>query len=230
MKKLKKIKQLLIALTAIFTIIACEKDLYEDAIQQNHDKQINIKQISLEQFNSKLIQMKHKPEIEGFMVSSNSNSIQSRALSGSEFEIITDDIKEITQGDYTSYTMYVKTPDTTNSIYNITIEEVNDNTSVFLTKYEPSNNWTITSTRNFEGNIITYRISGITNDPVVLASLLTEAFEGLQEGGNNGVGVGSGGSSTSNSYPYDCIGTVQTTIFESTIFAKSILQFFTDCF
>ena len=121
------------------------------------------------------------------------------------------DIKEITQGDYTSYTMYVKTPDTTNSIYNITIEEVNDNTSVFLTKYEPSNNWTITSTRNFEGNIITYRISGITNDPVVLTSLLTEAFEGLQEGGNNGAGAGSGGSSTSNSYPYDCDGYVHST-------------------
>ena len=210
-KKIYLFSKLVLFSTLISLIFSCEKDLYEDAIQQNHDKQINIKQISLEQFNSKLIQMKHKPEIEGFMVSSNSNSFQSRALSGSEFEIITDDIKEITQGDYTSYTMYVKTPDTTNSIYNITIEEVNDNTSVFLTKYEPSNNWTITSTRNFEGNIITYRISGITNDPVVLASLLTEAFEGLQEGGNNGAGAGSGGSSTSNSYPYDCDGYVHST-------------------
>lgn len=198
--------------------------MYEDAIQQNHDKQINIKQISLEQFNSKLIQMKHKPEIEGFMVSSNSNSFQNRASSGSEFEIITDDIKEITQGDYTSYTMYVKTPDTTNSIYNITIEEVNDNTSLFLTKYEPSNNWTITSTRNFEGNIIIYRISGITNDPVVLTSLLTEAFEGLQEGGNNGVGVGSGGSSTSNSYPYDCNGIVQTTLIVEAIMCSEFVH------
>ena len=210
-KKIYLFSKLVLLTTLISLIFSCEKDLYEDGIQQNQDKQINIKQISLEQFNSKLIQMKHKPEIEGFMVSSNSNSIQSRALSGSEFEIITDDIKEITQGDYTSYTMYVKTPDTTNSIYNITIEEVNDNTSVFLTKYEPSNNWTITSNRNFEGNIITYRISGITNDPVVLASLLTEAFEGLQEGGNNGVAAGSGGSSTSNSYPYDCDGYVHST-------------------
>jgi lipopolysaccharide transport system ATP-binding protein len=41
-----------------------------------------------------------------------------------------------------------------NSIYNITIEEVKDNTSLFLTKYKPSNNWTITSNRNFEGNVI----------------------------------------------------------------------------
>lgn len=211
MKKLKKINLFSIALIAIFTLIACEKDLYEDAIQQNQDKQINIKQISLEQFNSKLVQMKNKPEIEGFMVSSNSNSFQNRASNGSEFEIITDDIKEITQGDYTSYTMYVKTPDTTNSIYNITIEEVNDNTSLFLTKYKPSNNWTITSNRNFEGNVITYRISGTTNDPVVLASLFTEAFEGLQEGGYNGIGTGSGGSNSSNYYPYDCDGIVQTT-------------------
>lgn len=223
-KKIYLFSKLVLLTTLISLIFSCEKDLYEDTIQQNQDKQINIKQISLEQFNSKLIQMKHKPEIEGFMVSSNSNSFQNRASSGSEFEIITDDIKEITQGDYTSYTMYVKTPDTTNSIYNITIEEVNDNTSVFLTKYEPSNNWTITSNRNFEGNIITYRISGITNDPVVLTSLLTEAFEGLQEGGNNGVGAGSGGSSTSNSYPYDCNGIVQTTIIVEAIMCSEFVH------
>lgn len=224
MKKLKKIKLFSIALIAIFTLIACEKDLYEDAIQQNLDKQINIKQISLEQFNSKLVQMKNKPEIEGFMVSSNSISFQNRASSGSEFEIITDDIKEITQGDYTSHTMYVKTPDTTNSIYNITIEEVNDNTSLFLTKYKPSNNWTITSNRNFEGNVITYRISGTTNDPLVLASLFAEAFEGLQEGGYNGIGAGSGGSSSSNSYPYNCNGIVQTTIIVEAIMCSQFVH------
>lgn len=46
MNKLKKIKLFLLAIIAIFTIVACEKDLYEDAI--NQDKEINIKQISLE--------------------------------------------------------------------------------------------------------------------------------------------------------------------------------------
>ena len=80
--------------------------MYEDAI--NQDKEINIKQISLEKFNSKMRQMKNKPEIERFMVSSRNGSALSRTESTSEFEIITDDIKEITQGDYTSYTMYLK--------------------------------------------------------------------------------------------------------------------------
>jgi hypothetical protein len=210
MNKLKKIKLFLVAIVVIFVTVACEKDLYENII--NQDKQINIKPISLEKFNSKMRQLKNKPEIERFMVSSENNLALSRAESTSGFEIITDDIKEITQGDYTSYTLYVKTPDTTKSIYNITIEEVNNTTLLFLTKYEPTNNWKITSNRNFEGNIKTYRISGIIDDPVVLTSLLTEAFEGLQEGASNGTVAGSGGSSTSNSYPYDCNGIVQTTI------------------
>ena len=131
MNKLKKIKLFLLAIIAIFTIVACEKDLYEDAI--NQDKEINIKQISLEKFNSKMRQMKNKPEIERFMVSSRNGSALSRTESTSEFEIITDDIKEITQGDYTSYTMYLKTPDTTNNIYNITIEEIDGNSSFFIT-------------------------------------------------------------------------------------------------
>lgn len=117
------------------------------------------------------------------------------------------------------------TPDTTNNIYNITIEEVNDNTSLFLTKYEPTNNWTITSNQNFEGNITTFRINDIITNPSALTVELTEAFESLLEGsGSNTLGSGASGSNIYNSYPYDCDGIVQTTIIVEAIMCSAFVH------
>lgn len=212
MNKLKKIKLFLLAIIAIFTIVACEKDLYEDAI--NQDKEINIKPISLEKFNSKIRQMKNKPEIERFMVSSKKNSALSRTESTSEFEIITDDIKEITQGDYTSYTMYLKTPDTTNNIYNITIEEIDGNSYFFITKYIPTNYWLENKDLPFEGEIVTYRESNTNSSGANTLQEYLDLINGeLYAAGGGGGGISGAGNSTSTSYPYDCNGIVyETTI------------------
>jgi hypothetical protein len=213
MKKLKKIKLFLLAIIAIFVIVACDKDLYEEAI--NQDKEINIKQISLEKFNSKMRQMKNKPEIERFMVSSRNGSALSRTERTSEFEIITDDIKEITQGDYTSYTMYLKTPDTTNNIYNITIEEIDGNSSFFITKYIPKTYWLENKNIPFDGEIITYRESNTNSSGAnTLQEYLDLIYGELYAGGAGGGGGISGtGNSSSTSYPYDCNGIVyETTI------------------
>lgn len=212
MKKLKKIKLFLLAIIAIFVIVACDKDLYEEAI--NQDKEINIKQISLEKFNSKMRQMKNKPEIERFMVSSRNGSALSRTESTSEFEIITDDIKEITQGDYTSYTMYLKTPDTTNNIYNITIEEIDGNSSFFITKYIPKTYWLENKNLPFDGEIITYRESNTNSSGAnTLQEYLDLIYGELYAAGGGGGGIFGTGNSTSTSYPYDCNGIVyETTI------------------
>ncbi len=212
MKKLKKIKLFLLAIIAIFVIVACDKDLYEEAI--NQDKEINIKQISLEKFNSKMRQMKNKPEIERFMVSSRNGSALSRTESTSEFEIITDDIKEITQGDYTSYTMYLKTPDTTNNIYNITIEEIDGNSSFFITKYIPKTYWLENKNLPFDGEIITYRESNTNSSGAnTLQEYLDLIYGELYAAGGGGGGISGTGNSTSTSYPYDCNGIVyETTI------------------
>ena len=220
MNKLKKIKLFLLAIIAIFTIVACDKDLYEEAI--NQDKEINIKQISLEKFNSKMRQMKNKPEIERFMVSSRNGSALSRTESTSEFEIITDDIKEITQGDYTSYTMYLKTPDTTNNIYNITIEEIDGNSSFFITKYIPKTYWLENKNLPFDGEIITYRESNTNSSGAnTLQEYLDLIYGELYAGGAGGGGSlsltgTSGGTSWSSGlggspiYPQNCNGTVKT--------------------
>ena len=219
MNKLKKIKLFLLAIIAIFTIVACDKDLYEEAI--NQDKEINIKQISLEKFNSKMRQMKNKPEIERFMVSSRNGSALSRTESTSEFEIITDDIKEITQGDYTSYTMYLKTPDTTNNIYNITIEEIDGNSSFFITKYIPKTYWLENKNLPFDGEIITYResntnSSGANTLQEYLDLIYGELYAGGAGGGSLSLTGTSGGTSWSTGlggspiYPQNCNGTVKT--------------------
>lgn len=218
MNKLKKIKQLLIALTAILTIVACEKDLCEDVI--NQDKQISIKQISLEKFNSKMRQTKNKPDIERFMVSSKNSSVLSRTENTSEFEIITDDIKEITQGDYTSYTMYVKTSDTSNNIYNITIEEVDGYTTFFITKYIPNTNWLENKDQPFNGEIITFRESNTNSGGAVslqeYLDLINDELYAAAGGGGSISGTESGvswssGLGGSPIYPQNCNGTVNTT-------------------
>ncbi|MQP53689.1 MULTISPECIES: hypothetical protein [unclassified Flavobacterium] len=222
MNKPMKIKQLLLFLTAVFSIIACEKDLYEDAIQQNQDKQINIKQISLEKFNSKMRQMKNKPDLERFMVSSKNSSLQSRAESTSEFEIVTSDIKEITQGNYTSYTMYLKTPDTTSNIYNITIEEIDGYSSFFITKYIPTTYWLENKDQPFDGEIITYRESNTNSSGANTLQEYLDLINGeLYAGGAGGggslslTGTSSGTSWSSGLggspiYPQNCNGTVKT--------------------
>ena len=157
MNKPNKINIILMAIIAMFVSVSCEKDLYEDLI--NQDKQIKIKQISLEKFNLKMSQAKNNLEMQKFMVSSKSSNFNSRTESNSKFEIYTDDIKEITQGDYSSYTMYMKTPDATNNIYNITIEEVGDYSNFFITKYKPTTYWLENKDQPYEGEIITYRES-----------------------------------------------------------------------
>ncbi len=212
MNKLKKIKLFLIALIAIFTIVACEKDLYDGAIQQ--EKQINIKPISLEKFNSKMRQMKNKPEIVRFMVSSKNSSLLSRTESTSEFEIITDDIKEITQANYTSYTLFLKTPDTTNNIYNITIEEIEGHSSFFITKYIPTTYWQENKELPFEGEIITFRESNTNSSGANTLQEYLDLINGeLYAAGGGGGGISGTGNSTSTSYPYDCNGIVyETTI------------------
>jgi hypothetical protein len=215
---IKKFKLLLLFSLSILLFNSCEKDLYEDII--NQDKQINIKQISLEKFNSKMRQMKNKPDIERFMVSSKNSSLLNRTESTSDFEINTDDIKEITQGDYSSYTMYVKTLDTTNSIYNITIEEVDDYTTFFITKYIPTTYWLENKNNPYEGEIITFRESNSNSGSTVSLQEYLDLINGelyaAGVGGGSISGLGSGvswssGLGGSQIYPQNCNGTINTT-------------------
>ncbi|UGS24285.1 hypothetical protein [Flavobacterium channae] len=215
-KKIYLFSKIVLLTTLISLIFSCEKDLYDDVIQQNQNKQINIKQISLEKFNLRMRQMKNKPDIERFMVSSKNSFLQNRTESTSGFEIVTDDIKEITQGDYTSYTMYVKTSDTTNNIYNITIEEVDGYTTFFITKYIPDTNWLENKDQPFEGEIITFREPNTNSDGTVslqeYMELIGDDLYAAGGGGGNSTSGFGNNLGPSTIYPSDCNGEVHTTV------------------
>lgn len=56
--------------------------------------------------------------------------------------IYTDEIKEVTIDDYTSYTMRMATPETdSTSFYNVTIEDDNGVTEMYVSKYTPTQAW-----------------------------------------------------------------------------------------
>src|SRR5690554_5363984 len=144
--KNKLINCCLFGVFLIFLIVlGCkEDDFYTTQPQhQQTTEEINIRTISLEEFNQKLNAMDNKSGIERYMSPSLPGMTQ-RSLNLSNYVIHTDEIKEIKRGDYTSYTMYLRTPDLTpRNLYNITVEEKAGKVLLFVTLYEATNNWKI---------------------------------------------------------------------------------------
>ena len=80
--------------------------------------------------------------------------------------IFTDVIKEIIAGDYSSYTMLIITPNTTESeFYNLTIENKNGEASMFITQYKPTEYWINNKDQKFEGEVATMRIASFDQAP-----------------------------------------------------------------
>ncbi len=114
--------------------------------------------------------------------------------------IYTDDVKEVTSSDYTSYTMRMATPDADSTkFYNITFEDKSGTSGVFVTKYIPTEQWLTNKEQAFEGSAKTYRI---TDD---ITHVIDDA-----DGGNSNGGIINGG--TSNEYPDDCDGWIETNV------------------
>src|SRR5690606_31813921 len=139
---LKRKSLSLLGILAVFLVVfGCKDDDFYNHHQNTHQntEEITMKTISVEECDTKLNSMKRKPDIHRHMESSQI-TIGQKSSVGSDFVIYTDDIREITQGDYTSYTMYLQTPDTIKSnLYNITLEEKGENTFLLITKYSGTN-------------------------------------------------------------------------------------------
>lgn len=194
----------------LFLLIGCEKDLYNETLYHN-SKEMKIKEVTFEEFSFKLNQFKNKPKIEGMLSSFKDNGYQARE-NVSDVIIFIDRIKEITQGSYISYTMYMKTPETKNdTFFNITIENKERPANVFITKYHTTNNWFQNPKQGFEGDISTYRIAGSFSSTAQLEQYIEDAVnsEDLWINNNTTIYVGGGGY-TINPFPY-CNGQVITT-------------------
>lgn len=211
MKKLAGYLFGLLFFTLIITLTNCEK---EEVYFDTEQKHVQIEPIvrTLTQDNAGVIfnQITHQLKVDKYLKKSretNSSAKTSQDTLG--ITIYTDVIKEVTIGDYTSYTMSVASPNPDDSkFYNITLESKNGVPDVFMTKYVPTQNWLNNANSTFEGNISTHR----SND-------LTDVFDdNLNDESNDSNGDGAiGGFSTlegSPYYPTDCQGIVNVMFIE----------------
>ena len=142
-KRTKKIIKLGILLfgIAIF-VIACEKDNFteEKTLETlTEELPISIKSISLSEVGETFNTLKNKYQLDNHFGRQQTGNTQHRAADEQENSgiiIYTDNVKEIIQGDYISYTMLIKSLDLDpETFYNITIEEKNDVEGMFVTQY-----------------------------------------------------------------------------------------------
>jgi len=199
----------------VLVFFGCEVQ-EEVVVNSDIPKDFKVKNISIEKLNENLNRTRNKSDLSRFMVSSKNNLQQSKITSESGIVIETDNIKEITQGDYKSYTMLMKIPNTNSeTFYNITIEVKNNTATFFITGYLPTENWKENTNQKYEGQIATYRIPG-SGGSGSSSNILEEYVEDIIQdsdllSGQYGFGNTAGGGGPSSSYPWDCDGQVVTT-------------------
>lgn len=199
----------------LFLLLLGSCETNEIVVKSVIPKDFKVNNISSEKLNEKLNRTKNKSDLRRFMVSSKNNLQQSKITSESGIVIETDNIKEITQGYYASYTMLLKIPNTNSqTFYNITIEVKNNTSTFFITGYFPSENWKENPSQKYEGQITTFRILGSGGGSS--SNILQEYVEDIIQdndllSGQYGFGNTPGLGGPSSSYPWDCDGEVVTT-------------------
>ena len=199
----------------LFLLLLGSCETNEIVVKSVIPKDFKVNNISSEKLNEKLNRTKNKSDLRRFMVSSKNNLQQSKITSESGIVIETDNIKEITQGYYASYTMLLKIPNTNSqTFYNITIEVKNNTSTFFITGYFPTENWKENPSQKYEGQITTFRILGSGGGSS--SNILQEYVEDIIQdndllSGQYGFGNTPGLGGPSSSYPWDCDGEVVTT-------------------
>ena len=209
----QNIRKLSILLFLVSLFISCSPE--ENFVKNKTAislQDIKTKQINYNDFSRKTQYVKNKPDISPMI---SENQMARLATDTSDYVIYSDRIIETIFNDYTSYTMLLKTPNTTKYVYyNIVLEVRNNTTEVLILKY------TKTESGILEETITAFR-SPVDDTPPSGGSIeLKEFIDGFDNLG----GGGSGGTSTSGSggmpwtglggspiYPSNCNGTVTTT-------------------
>lgn len=198
-KKLSKHFLLFVLLLFGTLLISCEneEDLLEEVTPTyNEELPISIVTTTFEEAGEKFNQLSRQHHLESHMRLISFGGIEKSGSSGG-IVIISEEVKEIKRGDYTSYTMLIEPKDIASNIfYNLTIEDVKGVTKLFITKYDPTDVWLENNNMRFEGQITTFRIDD-----------LQTALDRIDTPTNGG---GGGGGNTT--YPTDCDGTVVATL------------------
>lgn len=168
-----------------------------------------VKIISYEQSGETFSRLKAALNIERYLKSNHTSDLQARGLLDTlGLTVLTDVIQQVTFGDYVSYTMEILNQKDTIVFYNLTMENKNEGSSMFITKYVPEQDWLTNKEEVYRGAIFSRRINVLTQ-----ATDLDDVFDDDLTGGNNshdlGIGVGGGGGSIFlPNYPSNCNGMV----------------------
>ncbi len=188
-----------LALLVLIFFYSCQvEELSEETNSENKKTElpINIKTLSYGELGEKF---KHLEQKQGLNKFKKAKEFKTTSSADGSIVIYTESVKEITQGDYTSYTMYITTPNSTEDVfYNLTVEEQNGKTGAFITRYVPTEDW-VMGESSFTGEVSTQRSS------------FTQAFEDNPDDGTTNPGNISDTGGGSTIYPTDCDGYVRTT-------------------
>lgn len=203
-----KLTMLLMAIA--FMAVSCQKDDAFTKDEQNTQALVpTIKTISYSQAGATFNRLKNDLQIEPYLKTPLSQNMQARnSMDTLGFTVYTDVIKQVTLGDYISYTMLIANPQADSTkFYNLTIEDKNGTAYMFITKYTPTEEWRNDTNTAYRGGITTFKGNNV--------------FQQYEED-NSAVGGGGSGSNNpyndystpqggSPYYPTDCQGTVVIT-------------------
>lgn len=213
-QQLKKLILFLIATT--FISCSLEEELIRNEQTKNNLIPV-VKTVPYENAGETFRLLKNNFKIEPYLKSRFQSNLHARTTTQtSGLTIVTDVVKEVTLGDYTSYTMEVISQQDSLVFYNLTMEYKNGESSMFVTKYSPTEFWLNNKNESFQGNISSARLNLLTQytEP-------EELFNDDLGNNNHDLGVGPGGGGGGNYspqgspyYPTNCGGIVIVSIEE----------------
>jgi len=184
-------------LIAIFCIgllglyFACEKDdtfIKEESVVDTSATQITptLNTLSYDNAGDTFNRLKSELQIGPYFQFEQNDDVLSRSAQDTlGITIFTDVIKEVISGDYASYTMLIITPNTTASkFYNLTIENKNGEASMFITQYQPTENWINNKEQPFEGDVASRSIESLEQAPEPFVEVVEESYSPIDTSGS----------------------------------------------
>ena len=201
---MKHLKKMFFSVGLMFALFGC--DSQEFYIKGKSNTPV-IKTISYYQVGEKFNTLKRNLQIEKNLKPPKLLNQQNKTIVDTfGLKVETDIIKQVTLGDYTSYTMRIVKENENTIFYNLTIEDKGGESSMYIIQYNPTEYWISHKDEYFKGSVKSVKMNVLTQ-----YSDLEEIFDADIVGNNNHeVGSGPGGSSYNGNpnYPIGCNGIV----------------------
>lgn len=209
------IKKLSILFLLAALLASCDaEEMYLKEKNSNNGEPV-IKTLSYKEAGETFNRLKNELKIEKHLKTPESSNLQARTIKDTlGFLIETDLIKQVTLGEYKSYTMKLVKEIEGNIFFNLTIENKNGESSMFMTCYIPSSYWVNNKDEAFQGVIVSRRMNTLTQyqEPEILFDdIINSHFNhdlGTSPGGGGSYSLQNG----SPYYPFDCNGYVIVSI------------------